>query len=272
MQIPVKFHEIRVSPGPEMKNIIALASLSLLGCSIAQAADLPQAPPPQAPAVYVPVVPPFTWGGIYVGGNIGYGWSYADATDDGPAGFAFGGLPPAAVFPLGSSTSFSQKGFLGGAQLGFNYQISQLVLGLEGDFDATAIKNDQGGGFGAGSYTDPWTATLAARFGWAVDHALFYGKAGGAWMQEKYDISAPDGSAANGTFNRWGWMIGAGAEYAVTENITLKAEYNYLDFGSTDQTLSPNATDLATGSITFDKNSVKLTASVVKVGVNWLFH
>jgi outer membrane immunogenic protein len=113
---------------------------------------------------------------------------------------------------------------------------------------------------------------LAGRFGWAADRALFYGKAGGAYMQEKYSFSAIDGSAVTGTFNRWGWMVGAGIEYAVTDNVTLKAEYNYLNFGTQNQTLTPNATDLVTGTITGDPNDSKLTASLVKVGVNVLFH
>ena len=54
--------------------------------------------------------------------------------------------------------------------------------------------------------------------------------------------------------------------------IPVKAEYNYLNFGSQTQTLTPNATDIATGTFTFDNNSSKLTANVVKVGANFLFH
>jgi outer membrane immunogenic protein len=115
-------------------------------------------------------------------------------------------------------------------------------------------------------------STFAARFGWAADHTLFYGKAGGAYMREKYNFSANDGSGITGTFNRFGWMLGPGVEYAVTNNTTLKAEYNYLNFGATNQTLTPNATDLVTGTIIGDPNNSKLTASVVKVGANFLFH
>ena len=91
-------------------------------------------------------------------------------------------------------------------------------------------------------------------------------------MEEKYSGSASDGSSLGGSFSRWGWVVGAGVEYAVTENFTLKAEYNYLDFGSTNQTLHPNATDIANGTITFDSNSSKLTANVVKIGANFLLN
>ena len=252
-----------------MKKLLTLAVAIAIGAPLtAYAADLPMAPPPppMAPA-FVP--PPFTWAGIYVGGNIGWGWTNVNLTDTGPAPFGFG-----AVFPLGSTQSVSQNGFLGGAQVGVNWQFQQFVVGAEADFDATAIKNNQnnGGLGGFASYSDPWVSTFAARFGWAADHTLFYGKAGGAYMQEKFSGSFSDGSTVSGSFNRWGWMLGAGVEYAVTNNITLKAEYNYLNFGTQNQTLTPNATDLATGTFTFDSNNSKLTANVVKVGANFLFH
>jgi outer membrane immunogenic protein len=249
-----------------MNRFLLAVSLAVGAPIAAYAADLPPAaPPPMAPA-YVPAPPPFTWTGIYVGGNIGWGWTSVNLTDTGPGPFG-------QVFPIGTQQSFNQNGFLGGAQVGVNWQFQQFVIGAEADFDATAIKLSQGaGGFGNGSYTDPWMSTFAARFGWAADRALFYGKAGGAYMQEKYNLTAPDGSAATGTFDRLGWMLGAGIEYAVTDNITLKAEYNYLNFGTSNQTLTPNATDLVTGTITGDPNDSKLTANVVKAGVNILFH
>jgi outer membrane immunogenic protein len=252
-----------------MKKLLTLAAALVIGASLtAFAADLPVAPPPpvRAPA-FVP--PPFTWTGIYVGGNIGWGWTNVNFTDTGPAPAAFGF---GAVFPLGSTQSINQNGFLGGAQIGVNWQFQQFVVGAEGDFDATAIKNSQGGFGFNGSYANPWVSTFAARFGWAADRALFYGKAGGAYMQEKYSAGASNGSTVSGAFNRWGWTLGAGVEYAVTENITLKAEYNYLNFGAQNQTLTPNATDIANQTFIFDSNDSKLTTNVVKAGVNVLFH
>ena len=251
-----------------MKKLLTLAAALCIGTPLtAFAADLPIAPPPPPRApVFVP--PPFTWAGIYIGGNIGWGWTNLNLTDTGPAGFGFG-----QVFPIGSTQSASQNNFLGGAQIGVNWQFQQFVVGAEADFDATAIKNSQGaGGFGTGSYSNPWVSTFAARFGWAADRTLFYGKAGGAYMQEKYNFSAIDGSTVTGTFNRWGWMLGAGVEYAVTDNITLKAEYNYLNFGTQNQVLTPNAIDIANQTIIGDANNSKLTANVVKAGVNVLFH
>jgi outer membrane immunogenic protein len=254
-----------------MRSFALAMIASVAAASPVLAADLPSSapPPPRAPVAFAPPPPPFSWTGIYIGGNIGWGWTDVTLTDTGPDF----NIPPGPVFPLGTQNTLSQNGFLGGAQLGFNYQISQFVVGLEGDFDYTAIDNNQSAGaFGGADYKDPWTATFDARFGVALDRALLYGKAGGAWMQEKYNVTAPDGSALTGTFGRWGWTVGAGLEYAILNNLTAKVEYDFMDFGSQNQSLTPNATDLVTGNVTGDANKSQLTASVIKVGVNFLFH
>ena len=68
------------------------------------------------------------------------------------------------------------------------------------------------------------------------DRALFFLKGGAAWADVKYGASLNLGTLA--TFNtsvsdtRFGWMIGTGVEYAITQNLSAKIEYNYLDFGS----------------------------------------
>ena len=265
-----------------LRTVVVVASsivASVMASLPAFAADLPPAPPvAQAPAVFVPPPPPFTWTGWYVGGNLGWGWTDVNLTDVGAPTFP----PGQPLLSPGVQSSLNQNGFLGGAQLGVNYQINQFVIGLEGDFDYTDIKNSQSAGFlGGGSYKDPWTSTITARFGWAVDRALFYGKAGGAWMEEKYDLTAPTGSAATGTFNRWGWTVGAGFKYAIWDNVTAKVEYDFMDFGDQNQLLTGNSTDVAScavgapvGSVCIsgDTSKSNLTASVVKAGINVLFH
>jgi outer membrane immunogenic protein len=252
---------------------VAALMSSILAVSPALAADLPASPPPpppRAPATYVPIAPPpFSWTGIYVGANGGWGWSKVDDTDAGPGLFG-------SVFPIGTTTSFSQNGWLAGGQIGFNYQINALVLGAEADFDASGIKNTvtiPGTVLSSNStYKNDWMSTFAARFGVAADRALFYGKAGGAWTRDNFNITATDGSSATGIFDRWGWMLGAGIEIALTDNITFKTEYNYLNFGTNTQTLTFNTVDLVTRTITADPNQNKLTINVVKAGINVLFH
>jgi outer membrane immunogenic protein len=159
-----------------MSNLLRATALTslLLGTSLAaNAADLP--PAPRAAVPYMPVaVPVFSWTGFYIGGNVGGGWSRGNVVDS-----AFG-----VNFNNGNSASF-----LGGGQVGGNYQIGAFVIGAEAVFDWFANNNNSGNGTtvpgGAilrASANNRWETTLAARFGYAWDHALFYGKAGGGWV------------------------------------------------------------------------------------------
>lgn len=252
-----------------MKQTLALAAtaLALSVGTQAFAADLPPSPTPyRAPAVYAPP-PAFTWSGFYIGVNGGYGWGKWDD---------------------GSGDSFSSNGGLAGGTIGANYQVNQFVVGVEGDFDWSGMKWDQsipigglvpppGSATASATYKNEWLGTFAARFGLAVDRTLFYVKGGGAVTNDNYNMS---GSAAGGvtfgesdSFTRWGWMVGAGVEYAVTNNVSLKAEYNYIDFGSNTETLNFSGTNAAGVPFTAGiSDSAKLNVSAVKVGINVLFH
>src|SRR5580698_5957356 len=146
-----------------------LAISSIIGCTAAiataaMAADLPPAAPlpPRAPAAYIPAPPPFSWTGFYVGINGGYGWNQWSNPD--------GTL---AVF----GNSFNGSGPVAGGQIGFNYQISQFVVGVDADFDWANIKWSQsvaialGGGIFGGTISstisdkDQFLSTFGARFG-----------------------------------------------------------------------------------------------------------
>src|ERR1700686_3050330 len=90
---------------------------ALAAAAPAPAADL--APPPVA----IPPVPLFTWTGLYLGGQIGYAW----------------GTDTLTVYPLGFGTNFTPNGVVGGAHIGYNLQLNQFVVGLEGDVEGTGI-------------------------------------------------------------------------------------------------------------------------------------
>jgi outer membrane immunogenic protein len=184
-----------------MKKIL-LSSVALLGLATgAVAADLPSR---RAPAPVIAAAPIFTWTGFYVGVNAGYAWSdndfdvvdLADEDDDG--------------------------GFLGGAQVGYNYQIGSFVVGLEGDiqyadfggeltFDVDGddvIDDDDDFVFDRGD----WFGTVRARAGVAFDRALIYATGGFAFADDAT-----------------GWTVGGGVEYAFTNNLSAKIEGLYVN-------------------------------------------
>src|SRR3989337_2312293 len=152
-----------------------------------------RAAPPVAP--FVAAAPLFTWPGCYVGANAGYGWSdddndavaLADEDDDG--------------------------GFVGGAQVGYNYQIGSFVVGLEGDIQyadfgregAFDVNND-GEEDGVFESSD-WFGTVRARAGVALGQALIYGTSGFAFADDST-----------------GWTAGGGLEYAFTNHLSAQSE------------------------------------------------
>src|ERR1019366_1315059 len=113
-----------------MLRRILLASVAAFGLAgSAFAADLPsRAPPP----VYVPPAPIFTWTGFYIGGQVGYAWGKNNVS----FGDNFGDY---------AAFSYNTSGVIGGAHVGYNLQLSQFVIGLEGDVDGTSLKKTVSG-------------------------------------------------------------------------------------------------------------------------------
>lgn len=197
--------------------LIATTALTALAASAAVAADIPAARMPAKAPVMAPL---YNWTGFYIGGHIGGGWADIDATSN--TGVAWG------------STS---SAFIGGAQMGYNWQISQFVLGIEGDFSWTDGSKTSGfatlGGVPLQLRGDwDWTATIAGRFGYAADRVLFYGKLGAGWSRTSARLQTAGGAvvATNDNTNV-GLLVGGGIEYAFTQNWTGKLEYNYLALG-----------------------------------------
>jgi outer membrane immunogenic protein len=250
-----------------MKRILMAGAVALVAGTQAFAADLPppMAPMPRAPAAYIPVAAPFSWTGFYIGGNVGAGWGQGNVVDS-----VFG-----ANYTSGSSATF-----LGGGQIGGNYQFGSFVLGAEADFDWMVNNNNSGNGTTVPiggvptvlrvSANDRWETTLAARFGYAFDHALIYGKAGGGWVGAGNFAVTNVGTGASVAFNNGntntGWLVGAGFEYAFTQNWTAKLEYDYLALNNASYTVTVPGVGVDTFT-NGGRNVQTLTA-----GVNYLFH
>jgi outer membrane immunogenic protein len=215
------------------------------------------APFPPAPATAVPYVAPlYDWTGFYLGAHAGSGWNSSTFRD--PTGAAFA--------PPGIGVDVAGQGWLGGAQLGYNYQLGAWVFGIEGDLSYTDIRGTTTSPLGVEmSNRLNWVGTVTGRLGIAWDRTLVYAKAGAAFGESSYSARVPLVVDFRGKDTRTGWTVGAGAEYALWNNWSVKAEYNYIDLG----TRTVTATPPAGGSIAAD---AKVTEHMIKLGANYRFN
>lgn len=194
------------------KRAFGLAVAASLAGLSASAADLPSRREP--PPVYLPPPPIFTWTGIYVGLNLGGGW--LDRYDNG--------------YWLAPSSASNTGGVVGGAQIGYNYQLTPLfVVGLETDFQGSSVGGGGNQGWGATRSVD-WFGTVRGRAGVSMLNAqlLLYGTGGFAYGDLRLNYGWLGSQARTGT----GWTAGGGLEYAFLPNWSAKVEYLYTNIGA----------------------------------------
>lgn len=237
-----------------LTTVLLAASVSVSAASAVLAADLgPYRPAPPPVADYAP--PPFSWTGLYMGANVGYGWGAGDKV----------GITDGLGFQ-GNAGTLHNDGVFGGAQFGYNYQAGRFVLGLEADIQASDMNDRVAGVAGPYAVTAKsdinYFGTVRGRLGIAAGPALFYATGGWAWADVDYKLSTFDGvtltSLADTSFKS-GYTIGVGVEYAFARNWTTKVEYQYLDFGKN---------PLAGAGISTNE---RLDAHTVRMGVNYKF-
>ena len=246
-----------------MHKLVRAAAISalLMEMSVgAKAADLGR---PPVPAYQPPIVAPlFSWTGFYLGGNLGAGWSNGNLTDS--------------LFGVNWSAS-NNTTFVGGGQVGANYQFNSVVIGVEGDFDWFANNNNSAavtalGTTVQGSNNGRWLTTLTGRLGYAFDHVLLYGKGGGAWVgSNNFTVTnvATGSSVSFGNSNtNTGWTAGAGVEWAFYDNWTARVEYDYV--GLNDASFTVPATFPVVGGDVFSTHNRNI--QTVTVGINYLFN
>jgi outer membrane immunogenic protein len=244
-----------------MKKLF-LATSAIAFAGSASAADMPARMAMKAPVV---AAIPFTWSGCYVGGHAGYGWGRENFND--PTG-NFTAAP-------GGNLGVRSEGAIVGGQLGCNYQVaSNWVIGVEGMGAWTDINGSSPdlvfGTKNLSSKTEA-LASVTGRLGYTVDHVMFYGKGGGAWARDRYQENTPGFApflippdVFTARVDRFGWTVGAGVEWAFTDNWSTRLEYNHYDFG----TRSVNLTD-AIGVII--PANVSQRIDTVTVGINYRF-
>ena len=290
-------------------SLVALATALSIGSAFA--ADLPsiKAPP------YIPP-PPVLWTGFYAGLNAGYGWgTSSDAYTLGSpvydtfntyAGYgAFGSTALANT----AVAQVNQSGFIGGGQIGYNYQYgSSIVFGLEVDIQGAGIRGS-GSSYGASVDSDPlynpdriaiggnsvnahldWLGTVAGRVGYLVTPAtllyvrggLAYGGASASTTSsvQGYEFNSDYGFMGAGTGQTSstlvGWHIGGGAEWLFAPNWSVKLEAFYYDLGSLNVSTAPFAVAAYApedyGFANATQTRVKFDGVVARVGVNYHFN
>jgi outer membrane immunogenic protein len=238
---------------------VAVVALGL-GTSAALAAELRRPPPPPPPAPAYAPAPAYTWSGCYIGASAGTSSGRSDgfSTSAGTLALGVGPAPGAVVaggFPI--TDSFDLTGFIGGGQIGCNWQWGAWVFGIEGDGSAT---NKEGQSFGNGATTptsigplatnpatiyelqERWLVTARGKLGltnfwWFGPNTLVYVTGGGAWA--KIDASQwlagfPTITGLQQSDTRSGWTVGGGYEYALGYGWSAKGEFLYVDFGNWD--------------------------------------
>jgi outer membrane immunogenic protein len=275
-----------------IRSLLISSALTVVVAGAALAADLPSTK--EAPVFAPPPPPVFSWTGFYIGVNGGGGFDQVRYEDNDPGHLLRGALRGV----HDDTTQLTSGGGLAGGTIGFNYQFptSNFVVGFEGDFDWSNIRAQwsEGSTAPSGSFGEGygsrlnWLATARARIGYAfttpMGNVMPYITGGGAFgnvTDYKYSWSSSgegcDGSSfslcgsANHTFA--GWTAGAGFEYAITQNLTFKAEYLYVDLGNHsilgESPWSP--ADPRANSDPGQSLTEHFTANVVRAGLNWKF-
>jgi outer membrane immunogenic protein len=205
-------------------------------------ATTPAAPMPVKAVAANPV-----WSGSYIGAHVGYGRGDYHVAD--PFGI------PAQTINL------SPKGWLGGFQTGYNWQLAPAWLfGLETDDSFGRMKSS---GFSSPSGNASTVrigdfGTIRARLGYTLDRAMLYATGGLAYAREQ--AFEATGTPFTTKFYDIGWTVGGGIEYAFAPRWSAKVEYLYADLGR-----SRNSHGVG-----FD-TTTDLTASTVKAGLNYKF-
>jgi outer membrane immunogenic protein len=293
-----------------MKRVLLGAvALVAVGAAPALAADLPATPVYTKAPAYVPA-PVYNWTGWYIGGTAGGGWNTNGGVNNAVTGTfcntLFFGCPafgPALAAAVPTQYGINPSGFIGGGEVGYNWQTGRFVWGVETDFSGTGIKGSNAqalsvvpAGFpdtssvsvaGIASERLDWFGTVRGRLGVTItDPLLVYATGGFAYGHASSSTTLTEtvggpcvcgpsptaASSASGILT--GWTVGGGLEWRFAPNWTVKGEYLYYDLGSVNYSL-PGIVQLNNVGAQFFGAGVTASASfkgsIARVGVNYQF-
>jgi outer membrane immunogenic protein len=243
------------------------------------------------------------WAGFYAGANIGGAWNHTcQSWTPGP------GITgnPALANAFYNRNCPNNGNFIGGVDLGYNFQYEQWVWGFKADYDAIGNKNvnrsynytsrGPGDPFPSGNYaingkvSPNGIGLLGPRVGYAFDQWLPYFRVGGAFAGGQHTSTLSFTPAAGSTaspasisggknFKSSGWNVGVGLDYGVQGPWSFTAEYNYVNLGkgtnstfacsTAKGTVPPICTNYANFSLDNIHNS--FTANLFRVGFHYNF-
>ncbi|ETR75654.1 membrane protein [Afipia sp. P52-10] len=227
-----------------MKRVVLAAAAAVLVAAPALAADM-RAPvykaPPPAPT---PVAQVYNWTGFYIGAHVG------------------------GAFAGSNTFSGNDARFMVGVQGGADYQFApNWVVGIEAQYSWLPTSSDRTLAFapnGAATLDNRGIGSVTGRLGYAIGPVLIYAKGGYAFLDRSLDVNVGGAPAAFSTSGKGkdGYTVGAGLEYMFAQNWSVKAEYQYYDFGRTTFTSGPPA---------IEGTSFKNDEHTVKAGLNYRF-
>jgi outer membrane immunogenic protein len=274
-----------------MRRALAVSvGVLILAALPAFAADLPARIPTKA---QVAIAPSYNWNGFYIGGNVGVvstRWDYTLS----PTGCfltSCGGGPLNNPFRTDSASPRTTS-FTGGGQIGYNLQVSSLLLGVEADLNYNGLNATDSltralpGPSFVGTFAHSvstkldWFGTVRGRLGILVTPDwLWYATGGLAYGHVSSNTSATfsfasDTYVGSYTASRAGWTVGGGTEWAFDRNWSLKAEYLYVDLGSfsyADACVSPAALCAAFTPAPAYQTDLRLREHIGRIGLNYRF-
>lgn len=280
-----------------MKKALSVAALAVALTGSALAADLPSYKSPPPP----PLPPPPLWTGFYVGLNAGGTWTSSNSTQVGTFPIGQPGLNPAVVPQLallasGSIPSRNNSGFIGGGQIGYNWQFynGAVLAGVEADIQGNAYGNNTTNFTTAAvvvgvpvisntalARSVDYIGTVRGRLGWLFTPTLLvYGTGGlaygGVTTNTTMFQAGTNGFSGFGATSfsdtRVGWTAGGGLEWMFMPRWSAKVEYLYYDLGtvSTSGALTSGFFPVATYG--FTQQSTRFNGNIVRAGVNYHFN